>query len=72
MKELIQVKYLLNVWTVANGSDNQMFLLSTKQFTVVKDHLNVRYVKPDSKLLALCIDIREPIKLNKEAFFVRD
>ena len=72
MKELIQVKYLLNIWTVANDSDIQTVSQSTKRFTMMKDHLHVRYVKTDSKLLALCINIRKPTKLNNKSIFVRD
>ena len=69
MKELIQVKYLLNVWTVANDSNNQTASQSTKQFTVMKEQLNVRYVKKDSKLLALCINIRKHTKPYKKTYF---
>ena len=69
MKGFIQVKYLLNVWTVANDSNNQADSQSTKQFTVMKEQLNVRYVKKDSKLIALCLDIRLSIKPNKKTDF---
>ena len=65
MKELIQDKYLLNVWIVASDSNNQQALQRTNQLTVMKEHSNVRYVEKDLKMLVICLNIGKLIKPNE-------